>query len=120
MTNRRQAMGRWGEEAAALFLEKNGYALLDRNVRYAHGEIDIVAFKGGVIVFVEVKTRRSHNFAFPEESVTLHKQAHLRSAVEEYLQAHPSAGENWQVDVLSVEGSPGADARIDHFENVME
>jgi putative endonuclease len=119
MNTRRQVVGRWGEEAAAQYLVANGYTLLARNVHSAHGEIDIVASKGGLLVFVEVKTRSSHTFAYPEDSVTRRKQAYMLSAAEEYLQAHPESGETWQFDVIAVEGTPGGKAQIEHFENVI-
>jgi putative endonuclease len=120
MTDRRQVTGCWGEDTAAQYLESKGYAILRRNVRTVHGEIDIVASRDGLLVFVEVKTRRSHAFAYPEESVTRRKQAHLLSAAEEYLQANPESSESWQFDVIAVEGTPGGKAQIEHFENVIE
>ncbi|MBE3039593.1 MAG: YraN family protein [Anaerolineales bacterium] len=119
MSNRRQVFGRWGEDAAAEYLTANGYTVLARNVHSAHGEIDIVASKDGLLVFVEVKTRSSHTFAYPEDSVTRRKQAYMLSAAEEYLQAHPESGESWQFDVIAVEGTPGGKAQIEHFENVI-
>lgn len=119
MSTRKQVVGRWGEDAAAEYLTANGYLVLSRNVHSAHGEIDIVASKDGLLVFVEVKTRSSHTFAYPEDSVTLRKQAYLLSAAEEYLQAHPESGESWQFDVIAVEGTPGGKAQIEHFENVI-
>ena len=119
MSDRRQILGRWGEEAAAEYLSANGYTLLARNLRTSHGEIDIVASKGGLLVFVEVKTRSSHAFAYPEDSVTCRKQAYMLSAAEDYLTAHPESGESWQFDVIAVEGTPGGKAQIEHFENVI-
>ncbi len=119
MSTRRQVLGRWGEGAAAEYLTANGYTVRERNVHSAHGEIDIVASKDGLLVFVEVKTRSSHAFAYPEDSVTRRKQAYLLSAAEAYLQAHPECGETWQFDVIAVEGAPGGKAQIEHFENVI-
>jgi putative endonuclease len=119
MTTKRQLMGRWGEETAAQYLQGKGYIILARNVRSPHGEIDIVACRDDLLVFVEVKTRRSQNFAFPEDSVTRRKQAYLLSAAEAYLQAHPESGESWQFDVIAVLGTPGGKAQIEHFENVI-
>ena len=120
MSNHRQVVGRWGEDTAVDYLTTNGYTILSRNVHSAHGEIDIVASKDGLLVFVEVKTRSSHTFAYPEDSVTRRKQAYLLSAAEDYLQAHPESGDSWQFDVIAVEGAPGGKAQIDHFENVIE
>ena len=120
MTTTKQATGRWGEEAATEYLKAKGYSVLARNVFSAHGEIDIVASKDGLLVFVEVKTRRSHAFAFPEDSVTRRKQAYMLFAAEEYLQEHPDSGDSWQFDVIAVEGKPGGKAQVVHFENVKE
>ena len=119
MSTRRQVIGRWGEDVAAEYLVANSYSVLARNVHSEHGEIDIVACKGGLLVFVEVKTRSSHTFSYPEDSVTRRKQAYMLSAAEEYLQAHPESGESWQFDVIAVEGTPGEKAQIEHFENVI-
>ncbi len=120
MSTHTQVVGRWGEDTAAQYLAANGYTVLARNVHSAHGEIDIIASKDGLLIFVEVKTRSSHTFAYPEDSVTRRKQAYLLSAAEDYLQAHPESGDSWQFDVIAVEGAPGGKAQIDHFENVIE
>jgi putative endonuclease len=120
MTTRTQAIGKWGEETAARHLETNSYTILERNFRTAHGEIDIVAGKEGALIFVEVKTRSSHAFAYPEDSVTRRKQASLLSAAEDYLQAHPESGENWQFDVIAIERKSDGKPEIVHFENVIQ
>ena len=119
MSTHRQTVGRWGEDTAAEYLKAHGYNILARNVHTPHGEIDIVANKDDLILFVEVKTRSSHSFAYPEDSVTRRKQAHLLSAAQEYLDQHPESGETWQFDVIAVEGQPGGKAHIEHFENVI-
>jgi putative endonuclease len=92
---------------------------VDRNVRAAHGEIDIVAKKDELLVFVEVRTRTSHSFSYPEDTVTLRKQAYILAAAEEYLLLHPESGDSWQFDLIAVEGSPGGIPQIDHFENIL-
>jgi putative endonuclease len=119
VSTHRQAVGHWGEDTAAGYLEANGYIILARNVHTPHGEIDIVASKYRMLVFVEVKTRSSHSFAFPEASVTPRKQAHMLSAAETYLDQHPESGDTWQFDVIAIEGKPGGKAQIEHFENVI-
>ena len=75
--------------------------------------------KTAVLIFVEVKTRSSHAFAYPEDSVTQRKQAHMLSAAADYLQAHPESSESWQFDVIAIEGKPGGKPEIVHFENVI-
>jgi len=119
MTTKMQAFGHWGEETAAAYLQAGGYTILERNFHAAHGEIDIIAAKAGLLVFVEVKTRRSHTFAYPEDSVTTAKQTRLLSAASDYLQAHPESSESWQFDVIAIERRPGARPEIVHFENVI-
>jgi putative endonuclease len=119
MTGKTQATGKWGEEIAARYLESQGYTIRARNVHTAHGEIDIVAGKEAAIIFVEVKTRSSHAFAYPEDSVTRRKQAHMLSAAQDYLQALPESTESWQFDVIAIEGKPGRKPEIVHFENVI-
>jgi putative endonuclease len=119
MSDRRHHLGRRGEEVAAAYLQANGYAILARNLRCGRGEIDILAAREGALIFVEVRTRRSGAFAHPEESVTPRKQAHLLAAAAQYLQDHPESPENWQFDVIAVEGDPDREPVITHFENVL-
>jgi putative endonuclease len=119
MTTKKQAFGRWGEETAAAYLESNGNTILGRNFHATHSEIDIIASKAAVLTFVEVKTRSSHAFAYPKDSVTQRKQAHMLSAAVEYLQAHPESCESWQFGVIAIEQKPGDNPAIVHFENVI-
>lgn len=112
-----QKIGRWGEELAAAFLQKYGDAILDKNARTPYGEIDLVTSRGGVTVFVEVKTRTTRSFGLPEEAITPRKQAHMLAAAEHYAAAHQI--NSWQVDVIAVEGKPGTLPQIEHFENVL-
>lgn len=76
MANRRQLLGRWGEDLAAEYLIERGYTILERNVRTRYGEIDLVAqlaeesislSDSPVTVFVEVKIRSTRSFGLPEE-----------------------------------------------------
>jgi putative endonuclease len=116
--SRSQRIGRWGEQAAAGYLETRGYTILSRNLVTPHGEIDLIARRGGLTIFVEVKARTTARFGPPEISITARKQAHLRAAVEYYLLEHPIEGD-WQVDAIAVEGRPGQPPDITHFENVL-
>lgn len=111
-----QRVGRWGEQAAADYLEKQGYQILERNFRAARGEVDIIARQGKVLAFVEVKARSSNRYGLPEYSVTPKKRMHIMSAAQEYILAHPEFS-TWRMDIITVEGETG-EARVVHFENV--
>lgn len=120
----RQKIGKWGEDAAARYLERLGYEILARNVRTPYGEIDLVARQpSGELVFVEVKTRTNTSYGYPEEAVDSRKQAHLVSSAQAYLQGLPGpADESWRIDVIAVMGAPGeddSDVRFEHFENIV-
>lgn len=64
------SFGKYGEDLAVTFLKKQGYVILDRNFRIRGGEIDIIAIDRNVLAYVEVKTRSTHQFGSPQESVT--------------------------------------------------
>ncbi|MGC1378127.1 MAG: YraN family protein [Anaerolineales bacterium] len=112
-----QKIGRWGEEMAAAYLQERGYEIVEKNARTPCGEIDLVARRDGLTVFVEVKTRTSRRFGLPEEAITPRKQAHMLAAAEHYAAEHEI--DSWQADVLAVEGQPGKTPSIEHFENVL-
>lgn len=119
----RQRVGKWGEEAAARYLEQHGYVILARNVHTAYGEIDLIARQQcGELVFVEVKTRTNTSFGYPEEAVNSRKLVHMVSSAQAYLLGLPGqVEESWRIDVISVMGLPGendADIRFEHFENI--
>lgn len=123
MQTPRQRVGKWGEEAAARFLEQRGYSILARNVHTQYGEIDLIARQlSGELVFVEVKTRTNSSFGYPEEAVDSRKLVHMVSSAQAYLLGLPGqVEESWRIDVISVMGSPGendADIRFEHFENI--
>jgi putative endonuclease len=82
----RKELGRRGEEAAAAYLERIGFEVLDTNWRTRAGEVDIVARDGATLVLVEVKTRRSFAAGTPEESVSPTKQKRLGRLAAAYVQ----------------------------------
>ena len=80
-------LGKIGEELAADFLQVKGYNILDKNYRYEKGEIDLVAFRmePAELVFVEVKSRSSEKWGYPEESVTEAKKQRIFKTADAYL-----------------------------------
>jgi putative endonuclease len=87
----RATLGREGEARAARFLEARGYRIVERNVRADRVEIDLVARRGPLLVFVEVKTRRSQRQGAPAASVDERKQSRLRRGAAAWLASKPTA-----------------------------
>jgi putative endonuclease len=110
-------LGRRGEDAAAEYLAKLGWTILDRNWRCRDGELDIVAHDGRRHVVCEVKTRRSARFGDPLEAITPEKAARLRRLAWQWAAAHGVAGGRMRVDVLGLIGDGDAFS-IDHLREV--
>jgi putative endonuclease len=119
MSSQKKILGRWGEDIAVQFLERKGYTVLTRNFFTRYGELDIVAEIEGSLIFVEVKTRSSNNFAYPEESVTTRKQQRMLHAAEQFFAQNPASPTSWQFDIIAVTRCPGLSPEIEHFENVI-
>lgn len=113
-----QEAGRRGERIAGEHLLARGYRIHTRNYRVREGEIDIVAEKNGVIVFVEVKCRKSARFSRPGDAVTAAKQAKLRAAAALWLSEHTGEEKPARFDVVEiVTGLLDKAPRIHHIEN---
>jgi putative endonuclease len=104
--NRRQ-LGATGETAAAQFLAAKGYEIIDRNVRFRVGELDLIARDGETLVFVEVKTRLSHRVGTGEEAITPAKQRQLVRLAELYLAAMGGPQPLCRFDVVIVTAAAG-------------
>ncbi len=113
-----QRIGKWGEDVAAEYLIQQSCEVIARNERTPFGEIDIVSRKGDITIFVEVKTRTSDKMGLPEESITARKRLRMVSAAEHYAMEHEI--DHWQVDIIAVEGKPGAQPKITYFENAIQ
>jgi putative endonuclease len=100
-------VGREGEAVAAIYLEARGYRLVARNLRFRTGEIDLVMLDGGVLVFVEVKTRTNPEYGSAAEAVTPRKQQQLIRLAKIYL-AGLSEERSCRFDVVTVEPDPVA------------
>ncbi|KAF0112310.1 MAG: hypothetical protein FD147_183 [Chloroflexi bacterium] len=107
-----QRVGKWGETCAAEYLQNQGFVIIDRNIRTPEGEIDLIAQKEDMVVFVEVKTRTNERAGYPEEAVTEEKLEHMTNSAEWFMQEHSGLGENWRIDVIAIIGKIGLDAPI--------
>lgn len=118
--NHRRRLGQWGEALAAERLAGLGYRILERNWRCALGEIDVVAQDGDILVFVEVKTRRSMNFGAPEESVTQAKGRRLLDLGVQYCADHDLDDVEWRIDLVAIEiDNDGILQRYEHIPNAV-
>ncbi len=108
-------LGKQGEEAAARFLMFHDYSILERNWRSGHLEVDIIAQKRGLLVFVEVKTLANTNVMNPEERVDAEKRDNIVRAAKAYLSIH-DLDQQVRFDIISVTGeAPPFSVR--HIEN---
>jgi len=78
--------GQAGEALAAAHLQQQGYTIVQKNYRHRRAEVDIIAQKENLLVFVEVKTRGTDRYGYPEEAVNFKKEALLLSAAEAYIE----------------------------------
>lgn len=118
MTNVRHAAGQRGEDLAAEHLERLGFQILARNHRTRFGELDLVAYDGEVLVFVEVKTRRS-DAREPWENLHDRKRSQVRRMAIAWLIEGNNRpyGAQLRLDGIAVLlDSCGALVRLDHLE----
>lgn len=87
---RNNIVGAWGESLAAEYLRKKHFKLIAANYRCRFGEIDLIVCDKKHLVFVEVKLRKSANFAAAAEFVDHHKQNRLRTTAQMYLSQNPT------------------------------
>lgn len=112
MTNNAQT-GREGETAAANYLIKKGYRILEKNYRYKRSEIDIIALKEKLLVFVEVKTKTTVAFGYPEDAVNYNKIKKVLEGADHYIYEKDWCL-NIRFDVIAINRST---KEIKHFED---
>jgi putative endonuclease len=102
-SNQRQRLGKLGEDLATQYLIKNHYQVIGRNFKARYGELDIIAIKDNVLVFVEVKTRIGERFGKPEEAVTPWKLREVVKTAEYYKLTHDNLPDLMRIDVIGIE-----------------
>jgi putative endonuclease len=111
-------LGRWGERTAERHLVRRGWRVLARNHRFGRREVDLIVSRGGVLAFVEVKTRAGEGFGSPAEAVTALKRREIET-VAAHNHAHPAG--SWagvRFDVVSiVRDTPSGRVRVEHVED---
>ncbi len=114
--------GQIGETRACRYLQHRGFTILERNQRLGRGELDIIARRGELIIFVEVKAHRSREASL--QAMHEDKCARLRSAAESWLARHPDyAGYECRFDLIILSPRVGLPAwlppRIEHMEDII-
>ena len=119
--DRRLPLGRRGENAAARHLRRLGYVIVARGQRDPIGEIDLVAVDGRTVVFVEVKTRASHDAGHPAEAVNEAKQRRMTRLALAYMKRHDLLECRSRFDVVAVTwGDDRRPPAIEHFIGAFE
>lgn len=112
-------LGKQGEKLAVDFLKKRRYKIVEKNFRCKFGEIDIIALEGKTLVFVEVKTRSSHEFGCPQAGVTPRKKAQMAKVAFFYLQENRLFDRDARFDVVAIYVDQGK-KRIELIRNAFE
>jgi len=116
----RRLFGQEGESAAEQYLRNKGYRILARNVRSSVGELDLVAEDGQVLVFVEVKARRTDAFGGAIHAVHQRKQAKLIQLAAQYLARHHLKDRPCRFDVVLLQGTKAEASQIEHIQNAFD
>ena len=113
-------LGNKGEEAAAQYLENHGYFIRERNYRAKTGEIDIIASKGDIVSFVEVKTRGSLRYGAPAEAVNYYKQRKIVRTAQSYIRYKGLQNYSYRFDVLEILAPKSGSMSFRLIENAFE
>lgn len=116
----RKSLGQEGEAAAEQYLRRKGYRIVARNLRSPLGELDLVAEDGRVLVFVEVKARRTGAFGGAIYAVHQRKQEKLIQLAALYLARHHIKDRLCRFDVVLLQGVGDGPAQIEHIQNAFE
>ncbi|MDQ7815205.1 MAG: YraN family protein [Patescibacteria group bacterium] len=117
--DKRRVFGNRGEDLAASFFILQGYEVVERNWNCRLGEIDLILEKDGKLHFVEIKTRRSLEFGYPEEAITPTKLKHLARAIEMYLRSKGIEGADFQVHALAILMQPDQPPNFRFIEGIL-
>jgi putative endonuclease len=113
----RHKLGADSEDRAVEYLETLGYKIIERNIQLKIGEIDIVAYDGDTLVFVEVRSRTRPNQVHPATTITPTKKRHIVRCAMAYCQSHNITDTMIRFDVVAVLGPQG---EIELFKNAFE
>lgn len=116
-------VGQLGEDLASKYLANQGYKIIDKNFRTRFGEIDLIAQKVGSstgadeVLFLEVKTRTSNLYGYPEQAVDAKKIKHLLEAIKIYRQINKISS-FWRLDIISIVLMDNSASEIKWFKDI--
>ena len=117
----RKSLGDFGERVAKAHLEAQGYRILATKFRVREGEVDIVAERDGVAVFVEVKTRRGSAAGAAAEALDGRQAERLLLAADAYAEQHPELPEDRRIDLIAIDlDARGRVVSVEHIESAVE
>ncbi len=108
MKHSKKEIGVEGEEIAVKSLKRKGYKIVQRNYRCKLGEIDIIAERNGVLIFVEVKTKRTNDFGPPQYAVTPAQRDQISKSALCYIKEKGLTEQSCRFDVITINFSPGS------------
>lgn len=110
-------LGDRGEEIAARHLAAGGWTVLNRNFRMGRKEIDLVARRGEVVAFVEVKTRAGLGYGHPLEAITWKKRREIQQVAQGWIERHGRDGDTYRFDAMAVLMGAGGGPVVEHVED---
>jgi putative endonuclease len=117
MKTENKAIGWLGEKMAMEYLKTKGYEMVERNFSTRFGEIDLICRENGVLVFVEVKTKKGQEFGLPEEMFTHYKYEKVKRMAVMYLGGREVP---CRIDMVAVElDGDNRPRQIKHYQNVI-
>lgn len=115
--SQRKLLGDWGENQAALYLSKKGYKLLARKWRYKHYELDLICYYSGVVVAVEVKTRRQ-NYLTNAPLLNSSQVRRLRLALHSFCWQNKHPGQKSRLDLITLTEDKNKVFTLNHYRDI--
>ena len=110
-------LGDRGEHLAAEHLARTGWVIQDRNFRMGRKEVDLVARRGEVVAFVEVKTRAGLGFGHPLEAIRWKKRREIQQVAAAWVTRHGRPGDVYRFDAIAVQLPAGGPPVVEHVED---
>jgi putative endonuclease len=120
MTTKRRALGDEGEARAAALLAERGYRIVDRNVRAGGVELDVIARRGDLVVFIEVKTRTTDRYGGGAQAVDTAKQQRIVKGAAAWLHGQRARARRVRFDVISCVPRSDGMWKIEHIEGAFD